>query len=91
MHAGSSLSPKYPILKPDDLKEVDGLILGAPTRYGRLPAQVSAFFDQCGGLWQSKALTGKFAAVFTATATPQGGQETTALTTIPFFTHQGSE
>lgn len=109
MHAGSSLTPKYPILKPDDLREVDGLLLGAPTRYGRMPAAVSSFFDACGGLWQqvlpllrwrlnsitfqkltrrSKALTGKFAAVFTSTATPQGGQETTALTTIPFFAHR---
>jgi NAD(P)H dehydrogenase (quinone) len=32
MHGGQSLHPKYPILKPDDLKEVDGLIIGAPTR-----------------------------------------------------------
>lgn len=32
MHAGASLKPKYPILKPDDLKEVDGWIIGAPTR-----------------------------------------------------------
>lgn len=88
MYAGSSLSPKYPVLTPNDLKEVDGLILGAPTRYGRVPAQVSAFFDECGGLWASGGLVGKFAATFTSSGGQHGGQETTALTTMPFFTHR---
>ncbi len=32
MYAGSSLKPKYPILTPDALREVDGLIIGTPTR-----------------------------------------------------------
>jgi len=32
MHAGGSLHPKYPVITPNDLKEVDGLIIGAPTR-----------------------------------------------------------
>lgn len=60
MYAGSSLKPKYPIITPNDLVEADGIIFGAPTRYGRLPAQVSAFFDQTGGLWAKGALVGKF-------------------------------
>lgn len=64
MHAGGSLKPKYPIITPDDLKTLDGFILGFPTRYGRTPAQVSAFFDQTGGLWASGALVGKFAGIF---------------------------
>lgn len=87
MYAGGSLKPKYPLLTPDALKEVDGLILGAPTRYGRVPAQVSAFFDKCGGLWASGALNGKFVTMFTSTAGQHGGQETTALTTVPWFAH----
>lgn len=32
MHAGSSLKPKYPVITPDDLKELDGFVLGTPTR-----------------------------------------------------------
>jgi len=89
MHAGSSLKPKYPILTPDALREVDGLVIGAPTRYGRVPAQVSAFFDQCGQLWFSGALVGKFVTMFTSVASQHGGHETTFLTTMPFFAHQG--
>lgn len=93
MHAGGSLKPKYPIIdaltKPEELKELDGFLLGAPTRYGRLPAQVSAFFDTTGQLWASGALAGKFASTFTSTASQHGGQETTHLTTIPWFVHHG--
>jgi NAD(P)H dehydrogenase (quinone) len=88
MHAGSSLKPKYPILKPDDLKSVDGFLLGSPTRYGRVAAQVSSFFDQTGGLWASGALVGKFVATFTSTAGQHGGHETTAMSTMPFFAHR---
>lgn len=33
MHGGASLKPKYPLLTPDDLKEVDGVLFGCPTRY----------------------------------------------------------
>ncbi|KAK4684878.1 NAD(P)H dehydrogenase (quinone), partial [Tremellales sp. Uapishka_1] len=106
MYAGGSLKPKYPTITPDDLKEADGIIFGAPTRhvflrclhdsladpddrYGRLPAQFSQFLDQTGGLWMTGALVGKFATMFTSTASPHGGQEATFLTTFPYFAHQG--
>ncbi|ODN83336.1 NAD(P)H:quinone oxidoreductase, type IV [Cryptococcus amylolentus CBS 6039] len=89
MHAGSSLKPKYPVITPNDLKELDGFLLGAPTRYGRLPAQVDAFFDQTGGLWATGALVGKFVGTFTSTAGQHSGQESTHITTFPFFAHHG--
>ncbi|GAA5940907.1 uncharacterized protein JCM15063_000916 [Sporobolomyces koalae] len=87
MHAGPHLD--HPEITPDDLLKYDGFIFGAGTRYGRMPAAVSAFFDQTGGLWAKGALFGKMATVFTSTASQHGGQETTALTTIPFFAHHG--
>ncbi|WWC60888.1 NAD(P)H:quinone oxidoreductase, type IV [Kwoniella dejecticola CBS 10117] len=87
MYANTSLQSKYPVITPQDLKEVDGLILGAPTRYGRLPAQVDAFFDQTGGLWASGALVGKFVTMFTSAAGQHSGHESTYLTTFPFFAH----
>ncbi|GAA6026184.1 hypothetical protein JCM11491_003874 [Sporobolomyces phaffii] len=87
MHAGPHLD--YPEITPDDLLKYDGFIFGAGTRYGRMPAAVSAFFDQTGGLWAKGALFGKMATIFTSTASQHGGQETTALTTIPFFAHHG--
>ncbi|SNX85079.1 probable 1,4-Benzoquinone reductase [Melanopsichium pennsylvanicum] len=89
MHANKEPLKSLPAITPDLLKEYDGFIFGFPTRYGRAPAQVSAFFDKTGGLWASGALVGKFGATFTSTASQHGGNETTHLTTIPFFIHHG--
>ncbi|CAO1619681.1 unnamed protein product [Sympodiomycopsis kandeliae] len=89
MYGNKEPISKYPVIKPDDLTKHDGFLFGFPTRYGRAPAQVSAFFDQTGGLWAKGALVNKFAGVFTSTASQGGGRETTVLTTIPFFAHHG--
>ncbi|WVR05366.1 NAD(P)H:quinone oxidoreductase, type IV [Kwoniella sp. DSM 27419] len=89
MYAGKSLNPKYPLATPDALKEADGIIFGAPTRYGRVPAQVSAFFDKTGGLWATGGLVGKFTTMFTSAAGQHSGHESTAITTFPFFAHHG--
>ncbi|BGP16543.1 hypothetical protein JCM10213v2_004545 [Rhodosporidiobolus nylandii] len=87
MHAAPRAS--YPDVTPEKLVEYDGFLLGAPTRYGRLPAAVSAFFDATGGLWAQGKLTGKFGGIFTSSASQHGGQESTALTSLPFFAHHG--
>jgi len=88
MHAPSKKTITA-LTDPTVLKEFDGFLFGFPTRYGRAPAQVSTFFDMTGGLWQAASLHGKFAGIFTSTASQHGGQETTALTTLPFFAHHG--
>ena len=80
---------RSPIVKPDDLKDFDGFLFGIPTRYGRAVGAASAFFDATGGLWATGALVGKFGGIFTSSASQHGGQETTALTTIPFLAHHG--
>ncbi|TNY24767.1 NAD(P)H:quinone oxidoreductase, type IV [Rhodotorula diobovata] len=87
MHAAPRA--EVPEVSPQDLTKYDGFLFGMPTRYGRAPAAVSAFFDATGGLWATGALVGKFAGVFTSTASQHGGQESTALTTLPFFAHHG--
>ncbi|QRW00784.1 NAD(P)H:quinone oxidoreductase, type IV [Ceratobasidium sp. AG-Ba] len=80
---------EIPTITPDDLKNFDGFAFGIPTRYGRAAAQISSFFDATGGLWFTQALSKKFATVFVSTGSQNGGQETTALTTMPFFAHHG--
>ncbi|KAI8050459.1 flavoprotein wrbA-like protein [Syncephalis plumigaleata] len=71
------------------LTEADGILFGFPTRFGLLPSQIKSFFDGTGGIWASGALRGKQAGLFISTNTQHGGQETTALTTLPFFAHHG--
>ncbi|KDQ07026.1 hypothetical protein BOTBODRAFT_120655 [Botryobasidium botryosum FD-172 SS1] len=86
---GAAPRANDPVITIEELQEYDGYLFGFPTRYGRAVAQVSAFFDRTGGIWAKGALIRKFAGVFTSTASQHGGQETTALTTIPFFAHHG--
>jgi NAD(P)H dehydrogenase (quinone) len=80
---------QVPVADPKRLSEADAIILGSPTRYGAAAAQVRAFLDATGGLWQSGALIGKVGSAFTSTASQHGGQETTLLTMATFFYHQG--
>ena len=71
------------------MKEYDGFMFGLSGRFGTMPAQVKAFMDSTGSLWQSGALVGKTAGTFTSVGTMGGGQETVNLACIPYFVHQG--
>jgi len=74
---------------PDELAEYDGIVVGSPTRYGRMTSQMAAFWDQPGGLWQKGALIGKVGAAFTSTASQHGGQETTLWSILNNLLHMG--
>ena len=58
-------------------------------RFGMMCAQMKALFDATGGLWQSGALAGKPASLFTSTGTQGGGQETTIMTALTQLVHHG--
>lgn len=73
----------------DALRDYDAIVIGAPTRFGRMPAQMAAFLDQAGGLWQSGALIGKVGAAFTSTASQHGGQEVTLFSILTNLLHFG--
>ncbi len=83
------LDQAAPIAAVAELEGYDAIIVGAPTRYGRMSSQMSAFWDQTGGLWASGALIGKVGAAFTSTGSQHGGQETTLTTTITNLMHMG--
>jgi NAD(P)H dehydrogenase (quinone) len=59
------------------LVDYDALILGAPTRYGIMAAELKHVIDQTGPLWQRGALVNKVGAAFTSVSTAHGGHETT--------------
>jgi NAD(P)H dehydrogenase (quinone) len=73
----------------DDLKECVGLALGSPTRFGNMAAPMKYFWDSTSELWLQGALIGKPAGVFTSTASPHGGQETTLLSMMLPLIHHG--
>lgn len=85
-----ALMKDVPIADPrKDLNGIDGLIVGTPTRFGNMCAQMRNFWDQTGGGWMKGALIGKPAAVFASSNTQHGGQETTIISTMITLLHHG--
>lgn len=87
-NAGGKTEQAAPVATPAELAEYDAIIVGTPTRFGNMSAQMRNFFDQTGGLWAKGALAGKVASVFTSTGTG-GGQEMTITSTWTTLAHHG--
>ncbi|WP_375429297.1 NAD(P)H:quinone oxidoreductase [uncultured Sphingomonas sp.] len=80
----------HPVIEgPDALRAYDAIIVGTPTRYGRMTSQMATFWDTTGGLWATGALNGKVGGAFTSTASQHGGQETTLFSIITNLMHLG--
>ena len=80
----------HPVIEgPDALRQYDAIIVGTPTRYGRMTSQMATFWDTTGGLWATGALNGKVGGAFTSTASQHGGQETTLFSIITNLLHMG--
>lgn len=80
---------QIPVCTLDDFRDCDALILGSPTRYGNMAAQVKQLIDSTAGLWLKGEMEGKPAAVFTSTASTHGGQETTLISMMIPLLHLG--
>lgn len=87
--AGMKTEQEAPIADPKELADYDAIIMGTPTRYGRMASQMANFWDQTGGLWAKGALVGKVGSVFASTATQHGGQETTIMGALTMLMHHG--
>lgn len=89
MHA----PPKNPDIQslhdPTILEQYDAFLFGIPTRFGSFPAQWKAFWDRTGGQWATGGYWGKYAGLFVSTATPGGGQESTAIAAMSTLAHHG--
>lgn len=83
------LDQSAPVATIDELADYDAIIVGSPTRFGRMPSQMASFLDQAGGLWMRGALHGKVGGAFSSTATQHGGQETTLFSIITNLLHFG--
>ncbi len=80
---------KAPIATVAELEDYDAIIVGSPTRFGRVSSQMANFWDQTGGLWFTGKLIGKVGAAFTSTAAQHGGQETTLFSILTTLMHHG--
>jgi NAD(P)H dehydrogenase (quinone) len=75
VQAGYKLSQTAPVAMPGELAEYDAIIIGTPTRFGGMAAQVKQFLDQLGGVWAQNLLVGKVGSVFTSSGSQHGGHE----------------
>lgn len=88
--AGFKTDTAHPVIEgPDALKNYDAIVVGSPTRFGRMSSQMASFWDTAGGVWATGGLNGKVGAAFTSTATQHGGQETTLFSIITNLLHFG--
>lgn len=83
------LDQSAPVAVIDDLAGYDAIIVGTPTRFGRVSSQMASFLDQAGPLWMRGALNGKVGGAFTSTGTQHGGQEVTLFSIIANLMHFG--
>jgi NAD(P)H dehydrogenase (quinone) len=83
------LDQAAPVATPEELADYDAIVIGTPTRYGRVSSQMASFLDQTGGLWMRGALNGKVGAAFVSTASQHGGQETTLFSVLTNLLHLG--
>ena len=77
------------VITKRDITDCHGLILGSPTRFGNMAAELKYFIDQTLDVWISGELIGKPGAVFTSTGSLHGGQETTLLSMMLPLLHHG--
>lgn len=78
-----------PTAVPDDLVWADGVLLGSPTRFGNIAAQLKQFLDTLGPVWQQGLLADKVYSGFTSAGTGHGGHEATLLALSHTFHHFG--
>ncbi len=78
-----------PYVEAVDLAECSGLALGSPVRFGNMAAPMKYFLDGTIAEWHNGTLAGKPACVFTASASPHGGNEGTLLSMMLPLLHHG--
>lgn len=78
-----------PVADPNELGDYDAIIVGTPTRFGNMAAQMRDFWDQTVQLWMQGKLVGKLGSAFVGTGTQHGGAETTITSIWSTFCHQG--
>jgi NAD(P)H dehydrogenase (quinone) len=83
------LDQRAPFADPLELANYDGIIFGAPTRFGNMCAQMRNYLDQTGPLFAENSLVGKVGSVFTCSQSQHGGQETTITSFHTTLLHQG--
>lgn len=87
--AAARMNAAYEAPTLADADWADGIVLGAPTRFGSPASELRAYLEGLGALWVQNKLIDKAGAAFTSTGTPHGGTEATILSLYPTLAHLG--
>lgn len=74
-------------VKPEELLEVQGIVMGSPTYYGSLAAELKSLLDE--SVKFHGQLEGKVGAAFSSAANIGGGNETTIMDILKAFLIHG--
>ena len=80
---------QLPVVKPEVFKNSDLIILGSPTYFGNVSAEMKTVMDSTSIYWMDAALAGKKLAVFTSCGSSQGGAALCLKSMITFGQHMG--
>jgi NAD(P)H dehydrogenase (quinone) len=78
-----------PIVTPEDILDCENIILGCPTYFGNVSAEMKAFMDSTAIFWTEARLAGKKLTAFTTTGTAEGGGGLCLQSINTFGLHMG--
>lgn len=79
-----------PVADPETVLEgIDGIVVGSPTHFGTMSAQMKSFWDQTSASLLKGELKGKPAGVFSSSAMQHGGNEMVLISMIVTLMHHG--
>jgi len=81
---GAYFNPVHddPVAEIEDLPNYDAIIVGSPTRFGRLSSPVAGFLEEAGELASRGILNGKVGGAFVSPTSRNGGQEAAWMSII---------
>lgn len=90
-HTGNAFREiqEIPVISVQELVDYEALILGSPTAFGSMTAEMKSFVDGLGQLWYNGALQNKVGGAFTCASSPHGGHEMTLLGFLTTMMHMG--
>ncbi|MBZ9685654.1 NAD(P)H-dependent oxidoreductase [Clostridium estertheticum] len=78
-----------PIAKWGNILDKEQIILGCPTYYGNVSAEMKAYMDAASEFWADGKLIGKRLTVFTSAGSPEGGGHLCLQALNTFGQHMG--
>jgi len=80
---------QIPIVRPEIFEQNDLIVLGSPTYFGNVSAEMKTVMDSTSIYWMNAGLAGKKLAVFTSCSSSLGGADLCLHSMITFGQHMG--